>query len=316
MSFFDKLLGKNPKNQAENFGAVVNAAVPLPKGNTGKPRTQPNAIPVPTDYILMPGDQGDAVATIQGKLAQLGFNPGAIDGDYGNGTTNAVRAFQQTRNIPMSGAIDAVTMTALGYRVNQSPFPDQTTGFSVAVVKQMFPDAPLANIQTHLPNVLASLQRFGLGDAPMICMALSTIRAETAGFVPLSEFVSKYNTAPGGSPFALYDNRPDIGNNAQGDGAKYKGRGFIQLTGKANYQRLSLQLGMGNQLLIQPDLANQSPVAADILACFLKNAEGPIRQALRKGDMAAARKLVNGGRHGLNQFTLAYQTGAQLVGLA
>ena len=92
----------------------------------------------------------------------------------------------------------------------------------------------------------------GLGDKDMVLMALATIRAETGNFTPLSEFQSKYNTAPGGPPFGLYDNRKDLGNQGPPDGANFKGRGYIQLTGRSNYQIHGAAIGLGNQLITNP----------------------------------------------------------------
>lgn len=110
-----------------------------------------------------------------------------------------------------------------------------------------------------------------------------------------------------------------MGNSAVGDGAKYKGRGFIQLTGKANYRTYSQRLGLGDRLLTNPDLANDASIAADILAYFLKDKEYLIRQDLADGNLRAARRRVNGGSHGLQEFTTAFNTGLGLsddVGVA
>jgi peptidoglycan L-alanyl-D-glutamate endopeptidase CwlK len=54
-------------------------------------------------------------------------------------------------------------------------------------------------------------------------------------------------------------------------------------------------------------------VAAQILALFLKRREKPIKAALLEGDLKAARKLVNGGSHGLEAFSTAYRTGDALL---
>lgn len=174
---------------------------------------------------------------------------------------------------------------------------------------QSLDDVPRCHIEMYLPLILTALEKVNLGDRDMILMALSTIRAESAGFVPISEFPSRYNTTPGKHPFDLYDFRSDLGNNAVGDGAKYKGRGFIQLTGKANYKQYSQRLGLGDRLLINPELANNPAIATDLLAYFLKDRENLIRQDLAKSDLRAARKRVNGGSHGLQQFITAFHTG-------
>lgn len=184
---------------------------------------------------------------------------------------------------------------------------------TVDLVTQMFPGARRANIETHLPAVLDSLVEAGLADRPMVLMALATIRAETAGFVPLSEFKSRFNTSADGHPFDLYDDRAALGNRGAPDGERFKGRGFIQLTGRANYERIGEKLGLGEGLVDDPDLANDSRVAARILAAFLGDKQDKIRQALAAGDFATARKAVNGGSHGLQAFQECYQTGDRLL---
>ncbi|TAG01527.1 MAG: hypothetical protein EAZ39_20320 [Oscillatoriales cyanobacterium] len=180
----------------------------------------------------------------------------------------------------------------------------------------MFPNLGYVktNIETYLPLILSELEKVGLGDRDMVLMALATIRAETEGFEPIDEGISQYNTSPGGRPFNKYDFRSDLGNNGVGEGDRYKGRGFIQLTGKYNYQQLGPQLGLGNQLVNNPELANDPRIAAQLLARFIKNKENAIRQALvPPPDYATARRLVNGGSHGLAQFTDAFTKGANLT---
>lgn len=182
---------------------------------------------------------------------------------------------------------------------------------TAANVFPMFPGTPQGNISANLPFVCDGLRACDLDDRPMLLMALGTIRAETAGFKPISEGVSKYNTSPGGQPFDLYDPPTQIaqslGNTQKGDGAKFKGRGFVQLTGRSNYSRVGAQIG--KDLIGNPDLCNDPATAGRILAQFLKNSESAIRAALKNDDLAKARKLVNGGSHGLDVFEDAYNTG-------
>jgi predicted chitinase len=61
-----------------------------------------------------------------------------------------------------------------------------------------------------------------------------------------------------------------LGNDAAGDGYKYRGRGFIQLTGKANYTAASLALYKDTRLVTNPDLALQPQTAADTTAWYIK----------------------------------------------
>ena len=184
---------------------------------------------------------------------------------------------------------------------------------TVEIVTRMLPHAPRANIESNLPLVLDALVAPQLADKPMILMALATISAETGSFLPISEGQSRFNTSPGGHPFDLYDSRADLGNRGAPDGERFKGRGFIQLTGRANYALHGAAIGLGEQLLENPDLANHPAIAARLLASFLKTHETRIRAALHAGDLHGARRLVNGGAHGLDAFTTAYDAGLALL---
>lgn len=189
--------------------------------------------------------------------------------------------------------------------------PDITERVTSQLVASIFPrQTPRANIDTHLPFVLAGLRVHALADKPMVLMALGTIRAETEGFAPISEFRSRFNTR--NTPFDLYDAGTSIGrrlgNTVAGDGPRFKGRGFVQLTGRSNYTKIGAQLGQ--PLVTNPDLANDPAVAGLILAAFLKNQERRVRAALAANDLRAARKAVNGGSHGLERFVDTFRRGS------
>jgi peptidoglycan L-alanyl-D-glutamate endopeptidase CwlK len=177
----------------------------------------------------------------------------------------------------------------------------------------MFPHTPEQSIRTHLPFVCDALRERELVDKAMILIALATIRAETEGFEPISEGPSRFNTSPGGHPFDLYDHRRDLGNIGPRDGEKFKGRGFIQLQGRANYQRYSAALGLGRQLVDHPDLANDPAIAARLLSSFLRDKERAIKEALLERHLKLARKLVNGNSHGLERFIETFNIGDVLL---
>ena len=262
--------------------------------------------------ILREGSSGPEVAKLQERLRELGFNPGRIDGDFGPATRAAVIAFQQSEGLVADGIAGPRTQAALGL-VADSTLPSVIPTVTVTVVSKMFPVTQVDNIRTNLPFVLNALVEKALADKLMVLMALATIRAETEGFEPISEGRSKFNTSPGGHPFDLYDNRRDLGNQGFGDGARFKGRGFIQLTGRFNYQKYGRAIGLGNQLIDNPELANDAAIAATLLASFLHDKERAIKEALVDDDLRLARKLVNGGSHGLNRFEEAFRIGERLI---
>jgi len=221
-------------------------------------------------------------------------------------TEAAVRAFQASVGLEVDGEAGPNTIAALEAR-------NMTSNVTADLVAPLFPDVPPVTIRVQLPLVLGALLDASLADKSMVLMALGTIRAETGSFLPVDEGISKYNTNPGGHPFDRYDHRVDLGNQGPLDGEAFKGRGFVQLTGRANYARIGAAIGLGDRLVQNPDLANDPDIAAKILAAFLRDKQAQIRQALQAGDLAQARRLVNGGTHGLADFEDAFSRGRALI---
>jgi putative chitinase len=260
--------------------------------------------------ILKVNSSGPDVAALQQALATAGFNPGKVDGTFGLGTEAAVLAFQRSAGLAADGVVGPSTATALGL-ASVPTVPSAVPGITVQVVSQLFPATPIGNISANLPPVLAALVSATLADKAMVLMALGTIRAETESFLPISEGQSRLNTSPNGHPFDLYDNRRDLGNTGRPDGADFCGRGFVQLTGRINYQSYGDELGLN--LIANPALANNADVAAKLLARFLADRQDRIREALAENNLPAARKLVNGGSNGLDRFTDTFTRGQQML---
>ena len=233
--------------------------------------------------------------------------------------THGVTAAVALQNIDaaLQKALDTTRPLILkvsGQTIDTSPSSPSTSTSSTgtvtaAMVQQMLPGAKLANIIKNLPFVIDGLRGKRLTDKLMLNMGLSTIRAETAGFLPISEGQSSANTAV--TPFDRYENRANLGNTQPGDGPRFKGRGYVQLTGRDNYTKVGMQIGA--DLISNPDLANDPGTAGKILAQFLKNKEGSIRRALAANDLAKARSLVNGGTNGLAGFIQSYGIGDRVL---
>jgi predicted chitinase len=133
-------------------------------------------------------------------------------------------------------------------------------------------------------NIANALMAAGIYSPQTLAYAMATAQHETAGTMrPINEYGSTdyFNTRYGG--------RTDLGNVQQGDGARYRGRGYIQLTGRANYRDMGRKIGV--DLEGNPDLALRADIAAKIMAVFMK--ERGVAQLAQQGNFVAARRGVN-----------------------
>jgi len=184
-----------------------------------------------------------------------------------------------------------------------------------AVIK-IVPEANKTYVRRYWPIVFMALNEQNLDDASMILMALGTIAAETGNFnICVREYVSRYNTSSQGRKightFDLYDAREDLGNKSKPDGYDYRGGGAIQLTGRYNFREIGKKMKV--PLDKYPDLIGNPIISARALALFLKSKQTSIGRALGRYDLKEARRLVNGGSHGLDRFTETYKRGLEYL---
>lgn len=185
--------------------------------------------------------------------------------------------------------------------------PDDLT--AEQIVLALGTGASVGNVNRYWPDILNALREHDLDMPYGVAFALGTVAAESAGFVPLNEFRSRYNTNR--APFDKYEGRVDLGNTNPGDGARYKGRGFVQLTGRDNYRRYGQMIRV--DLEGNPELANTPAVAAKLLAVFILSKWNRIQSALKYDNLKAARRLINGGTHGFERFEPAYRNTLALL---
>lgn len=153
--------------------------------------------------------------------------------------------------------------------------------------------APVADVKANWPAVAAALKKRGLTSREVMIAAAATIGTEVGNtFKPIDEYGDKaYFTR-------MYEKRADLGNVKAGDGARYHGRGYIQLTGRANYRTYGKKLGV--PLETQPELAKRPEVAAAVLADYF--ASRGVAESAKNGDWQAVRRKVNGGLNGWPRF--------------
>lgn len=161
---------------------------------------------------------------------------------------------------------------------------------------------PEPNVAANWPKLATCLDALGMASDNCHIAALATVAVETAwSFQPIHEYGSREYF------IRHYDGRADLGNSHPGDGYRYAGRGFIQITGALNYEHYGKLLGID---LIDdpndpnddadPDKAMLPDVAAAIFAAYFH--ERKVYVPALAEDWLKVRRLVNGGYNGLDEF--------------
>lgn len=94
---------------------------------------------------------------------------------------------------------------------------------------------------------------------------------------------------------AAYEGRKDLGNTEKGDGRKFKGRGFIQITGRANYTKYKAFCGY--DVVSKPELLAKQPGCIRSACWFWKTHD--LNAAADADAIVTITKRINGGTNGL-----------------
>lgn len=154
----------------------------------------------------------------------------------------------------------------------------------------------LANIEANWPLISSALHEQGISSRSCEIAAAATTAVETGTFSPCRE--------RGGPAYLIglyWTNQAkayELGNLSADDAVRYRGRGDVQITGRANYERYGVKLGL--DLVNQPDLALEPAPAARILALYF--AERKVHVAAEQGNWERVRRRVNGGLNGWADF--------------
>lgn len=184
---------------------------------------------------------------------------------------------------------------------------------------------PQDAVDKWLPWLNMTMARFNINTPMRQAMFLSQIAHESGGFrhvsenlnysasalrrvfgkyFPTDEMAYEYARKPEKIANRVYANRMGNGNEASGDGWKYRGRGLIQLTGKNNY--LSFSLAADNNSLIDPGLLTEPEYAAMSAGWFWQ--DNGLNVLADTGDVRAVTRRINGGYNGLADRQKKYET--------
>lgn len=157
-----------------------------------------------------------------------------------------------------------------------------TTLFALAGAKPARAVSLALGAAVHLPA-------HAISDTPLrLAHFMAQVAHESGGFAHMEEL-------GGPSYFARYDGRVDLGNTQAGDGARYHGRGPIQLTGRANYARFGQLLGF--DLEAHPEIAAMPAIGILIAAKYWS--DRGLNAKADADDLRGITKRINGGYNGL-----------------
>ena len=152
---------------------------------------------------------------------------------------------------------------------------------------QALPASRRKAAQKNFPYIVAEAQKQGVTNKAQLAYILATATHESGAGAHMEEFASG----------RAYEGRSTLGNTQAGDGMRYKGRGYVQLTGRRNYADWSRRLGM--DLVGNPDRVKDPAIAAKILVGGMKDGTFTGKKLGsyindQHTDFNGARKTVNG----------------------
>ncbi len=265
---------------------------------------------------LRRGDEGPLVTKLQQKLGVDAI------GKFGPKTEAALKAWQSANGLTADGIAGPFTLSKLGIEALPQSVPvaapapaiaiPTNSGFKLEKLKGHIPAAVIAQI----PDTAA---RFGITTPLRLAHFLAQCGHESGGFTavrenlnykapglmkifkkyfPNAKIALQYEKKPDKIANLVYANRMGNGPESSGDGFNYRGRGYIQLTGKSNYQLFDKTVP--EDITSNPDLvATKYPLAS---AAFFFNNNKLWTICDRGADSAtvtSVTKRVNGGTIGL-----------------
>lgn len=275
--------------------------------------------------LLKRGSEGEDVKKLQ---SLLGVD---VIGKFGPKTEEAVKSWQSAHGLTADGIVGPGTWAKM---FPSSPVVATVVATAVVPAAPSAPAAPvsipansgfkLEKLRGHIPDhVIAQIPdtaaRFGITTPLRLAHFLAQCGHESGGFkavrenlnysakglmgifkkyFPNGQLAVNYERKPEKIANRVYGNRMGNGPEASGDGFKFRGRGYIQLTGKENYTRFDATVP--ENIVADPDLvATKYPLAS---AAFFFNSNKLWAICDKGADMAtvtAVTKRVNGGTIGL-----------------
>lgn len=253
--------------------------------------------------LLKNGSTGEDVKKLQAKLGL------AADGVFGAGTEAKVKEWQAANGLGADGVVGDGTWGKMF--PGEGSAPVATGAFKLDKLKGHIPDAVIAQIPV-------TAAKFNITNTLRLAHFLAQCGHESGGFKAVSENVNysadglkkifpKYFPGNSADSYArnpekiaskVYASRMGNGDEASKDGFKFRGRGYIQLTGKSNYTGFTKYIG--EDCVANPDLvATKYPLASAAFFFDSNKLWSICDKGADDATVTAVTKRVNGGTIGL-----------------
>jgi predicted chitinase len=233
----------------------------------------------------------DDVETIQRLLNLWGHKhlpgletPLTTDGLFGPKTLDAITGFQKTRvDISSPDGIIGVDGPTMAELCRKLPREINASFLSLVYIK-----ASKKDVDRYTPHICRTLEKYAINTPGRQAHFLAQTGHESG------ELRFREEIADG----SAYENRRDLGNVMPGDGPKFKGRGLIQLTGRANYQAYGRDLGREEELLATPEIVAEDPALCVDVAGWYWGKHG-LNDPADQDNLKDITRKINGGLNGL-----------------
>jgi putative chitinase len=261
--------------------------------------------------LLKRGDNNEQVKQLQAKL---GLEP---VGNFGPKTEELVKKFQEAKGLPADGIVGPLTWekimgTSIPTPTAPAASPAKTTSFNLDKLKGHIPEAVIAQI----PD---TAKKFNINSNLRLAHFLAQCGHESGGFkatqenlnysskglmgifkkyFPTAQLAESYARQPEKIASRVYADRMGNNNESSKEGWKFRGRGYIQLTGKFNYDKFNQQVP--EDIMANPDLvATKYPLMSAAFFFNSNNLWAICDKGADDAAVTAVTKRVNGGTIGL-----------------
>lgn len=205
------------------------------------------------------------------------------DGRIGPKSIKAIEKFEtQVMKLKSSDG-----MLAPGDKTVQALLKGLPPGPSKEKLSVAMPRALPARINRYYEPLVKGMKKYAITTPLRMAHFVAQLGHETASFRYAEEIADG----------SAYEGRADLGNTQPGDGKRFKGRGLIQLTGRANYTKYSQHAGV--DYVANPSKVASDPFVAVDVACWFWDSR-KLNRLADKDDVKAVTRRINGGYNGLD----------------